>query len=92
METMNNERIFKQSFITSVKGVRFGNNKIQCETKGAALYHPNYGYLSFGNNIDENGIELPYIPAGGRKVLKEIKASGLLDYKCIRWIKPCKAI
>jgi hypothetical protein len=86
---MNNELIFKQSKIKSIKGHRFGTARVQTESTGFALYHSEYGFLSMGTNIDPKfNIELPYTPRGGRKVLTELLQSGLTDYNNITWVKP----
>lgn len=83
---MNNEQIFETLTIKNLKGVRFGDKLAQCETKGFALYSKEYGYLSF-NNVVDYGIELPYNPRGGKKVLAELLKTGLTDYSNIGFVK-----
>ncbi|NFA43914.1 hypothetical protein EXM65_15400 [Clostridium botulinum] len=79
---MNNKEIFLQSKIKKVSSVRFGNDKIQCKVSG---------FMGFGD-INKYGIKYPYAPSGGRNALKIIKESGLLNYDCINWVKPCSMI
>ncbi len=88
---MTNEEIFLQSTIKKVSGVRFGTDKIQCKVSGFSLYHPDYGFMGFGD-INKYGIKYPYAPSGGRNALNSIKESGLLNYDCINWVKPCSMI
>lgn len=84
---MNNELKIK-----SLKGLRFGNSKIQYERKGFALYHPDLGFLSFGEK-DKYGFYKIYSPEGGRKVLEKIiSEGGLTDYNNIVWVKPISKI
>lgn len=86
---MTNDKILKELKIKNLKGFKFGNNIIQCEITGFALYHVEYGFLSFGTNTDKKyKIDLPYNPSGGRKVLQEILKTGLTDYNNIKWVKP----
>ena len=81
------EEINSSLKIKSTKGFRFGNNKIQFETSGLSLYHPVLGFVSFSK--DKYGLNIPYIPQGGRKALKSIlESGGLLNYDNVEFVKP----
>lgn len=83
-----NKEIISELKIKSIKGLKFGNKKVQCESSGLSLYHPELGFLSF--NIDPVfGINMPYVPSGGRKVLQSIiNQGGLTNYDNVAWVKP----
>lgn len=81
------EEINSRLIIKSTKGMRFGNDKIQFESSGLSLYHPVLGFVSFGK--DKYGINIPYVPVGGRKALNQILSDGgLTDYANAQWAKP----
>lgn len=88
MELINlTQEINSQLRIKSTKGFRFGNDKVQFETSGLSLYHSTLGFISFSK--DKYGINLPYIPQGGRKALKKIlDDGGLLNYENVEFSKP----
>lgn len=86
MENLTQE-INSSLVIKSTKGFKFGNNKIQFETKGLGLYHPVLGFVSFSK--DKYGINQPYIPQGGRKALQSVlDKGGLLEYDSVNFAKP----
>lgn len=81
------KEINSQLVIKSTKGMRFGNEKIQFESSGLGLYHPVLGFVSFDK--DKYGINIPYVPTGGRKALNQILAhGGLTSYDNAKWAKP----
>ena len=88
MEIKNlTQEINSSLIIKSTKGFKFGNNKIQFEIQGFGLYHPVLGFVSF--DTDKYGINIPYIPCGGRKALKSIlNDGGLINYDSVKFAKP----
>ena len=86
---MNKEEITSKLQIKNINGLKFGNNKAYCMPKGYALYHAELGFIGLGNRNEEYNIDLPYLPCGGRRALKEIiQAGGLTNYNEVIWIKP----
>lgn len=74
--------------IKNLKCVRFGNELIQCETKGYSIYHPEMGFMQLAENYDPYGVQLPYNPLGGRKVLKSfLETWDINKFKEAQWIK-----
>ncbi len=72
--------------IKSVKGLKFtsANGKGYYSMSGLAFYVGGKGWVSFDG-------ETPYIPAGGRKALKSIIASGgFADFDGMSFIKGSK--
>lgn len=73
--------------IKSTKGFKFGNSKVQFSTSGLGLYHDVLGFISFDK--DSYGVAIPYIPQGGRRVLKDIlNDGGLTSYSNMQFAKP----
>ena len=76
--------------IKNLKGVRFGNDAIQCETRGFAIYHTELGYMQLQEKTDGvYNIQLPYSPAGGKSVLEDFLINWSIEkFKEVKWIKP----
>lgn len=81
--------ITKELEIKNINGLRFGNQKTCCKTKGYAFYHKRLGYLAFKEDNKESDIKVPYIPLGGKSALQSIlESGGFTDYNNIEWLHP----
>ena len=85
---LNIAKVMNELKIKSVKGFKFGNDKIQIETSGLALYHDRYGFISLNSIDKKTNIKIPYINT--RNVLKELLnvRLNLNNSEQVQWIKP----
>lgn len=75
--------------IKNLKGVKFGNNAVQCEIRGFAIYNKDLGYMQLSEKTDGvYNIQLPYNPTGGKPVLEEFLETWSMEkFKEVKWIK-----
>lgn len=77
--------------VKSVKGLKFGNKKVYCMTKGYGLYHKDLGFLAFKADNEGYPAPKPYTPLGGKEALESILECGGFDnYDEIEWMHPIK--